>query len=103
MAREFVMARLAACRGGISQAEGALDEALAMFLAPDEDKRGKKRQGLLEAVDVALGEATRAVQAAQEMLDEIDPAEGEPDLPEGDGDDPEDDDDENEDEDEDED
>lgn len=92
-ARDFVMARLAACRGAVAIAGDALDQTLALFIEPDEDKKGKARGELLETIDDALGEGARAVQAAQELFDEIDTREGEPDIPEGDGEDPEDDDD----------
>ncbi|MBT8454159.1 MAG: hypothetical protein KJO40_19505 [Deltaproteobacteria bacterium] len=92
-ARDFVMARLGACRGAMAAASEALDQALGLFLMPDEDTKGKERVKLIELVDDCLGEAARAVQAAGELFEELDPAEGEPDLPEGDGEDPDDDDD----------
>jgi hypothetical protein len=87
------MARLGACRGAVAAASSALDECLGLFLMPAEDKKGEQRGELLEAIDDTLGEAARAVQAAQELFEDINPADGEPDLPEGDGDDPDDDDD----------
>jgi len=91
-ARDFVMARLGACRGSMAIAGDALDQTLSLFVDPDDDKKGEARVELLDTVDLALGEAARAVQAAQELLDDVDPKEGEPDLPEGDGHDEEDDD-----------
>jgi hypothetical protein len=84
-ARNFVMARLGAARAMLSIATDAIDEVLVVFVAPDDDPKAKQRADGLEAADDAIGEAARAVQAAQTLMEEIDPKEGEPDLPEGDG------------------
>jgi hypothetical protein len=78
-ARDFVMARLAAFRGALAQATGALDDALAHFADPSDDLKGKERGVLLEAVDAQLGEAARAVQLAQAEWENVDPREEEPD------------------------
>lgn len=86
--RDFVLARLAMCRASLAAAAGMLDDALGLYLDPSEDKDGGERKGLLEGVDGFIGEAARAVQAAQELADDIDPKEGEPELPEDDGLDP---------------
>jgi hypothetical protein len=83
-ARDFCMARLAACRGAISLAAGALDEALAHFTDPSDDFKGKERALLLEAIDDQLGEAARAVQLAQGAWSDVDPSEEEPDQEEPD-------------------
>lgn len=83
-ARDFCMARLAACRGALALATGALDEALSHFVDPSDDHRGKERALLLEAVDDQLGEAARAVQLAQGAWADVDPAEEEPDAEEPD-------------------
>lgn len=85
-ARDFVMARLAAAGAMAAAATAQINDALALFCAPDDDKKGKERAELLEAIDDTLGDATRAVQAAQEVWPEVDPTEGEP---EGDDDDDE--------------
>ena len=63
VARDFVMARLAACRAALVMAEAALDECLVYFVDPSDDARGKERGELLEAVDAQLGEAARAIAA----------------------------------------
>jgi len=86
-ARDFCMARLAACRGALAIATDGLDEALALFIDPEGDAKGKTRSELLEGIDDAIGLAARAVQAAQALFEEIDPKEGEPDPDEDDGDD----------------
>lgn len=92
-ARDYVMARLAACRGALASAQVQLDDALWMFIAPDEDAKGAGRRDLLESIDAAIGEAARAVQLAQPVLEDIDPKEGEPEPDEDDEDDDEDEDD----------
>jgi hypothetical protein len=88
-ARDFVMARLAACRGALAMATGALDTALIYFVDPSDDLKGKERAALLEAIDIQVGEAARAVQLAQEGWDGVDPKESEPEPEEGDEDDDE--------------
>ena len=79
-ARDFTMARLAACRAYLADASKDLDEALENFVQPDSDRSGKKRAELLERIDDEIGLAAIAVQAAQGGLEDVDPAEGEPDL-----------------------
>jgi len=92
-ARDFTMARLAACRGALAAAAACLDDALAMFCATADDSKGKIRSELLEAIDANIGDAARAVQLAQAGWVDVDPAEEEPegdDLEDGTGDDDED-------------
>jgi predicted NBD/HSP70 family sugar kinase len=95
-AREFLLARLAACRGALASASSSLDDALILFVETGEDPKGKERSKLLEAVDLAIGEAARAIQLAMPAMGDVDPGEGEPEL---DLDDEDDDSDEDEDED----
>ncbi len=94
-ARDYLLARLAACRGALSSAERSLDIALEMFIDPSEDPKGAERSELLEAVDAAIGDAARAVQAAMPAMVDIDPKEAEPES-EDDDEDEEDDEDEDE-------
>lgn len=84
-ARDYVMARLAACRAWLTDALEELDECLGHFIAPDGDLDGEARAAHLEAIDESVGEAARSVQMAQDAIGDIDPQESEPDLPEGDG------------------
>jgi len=77
-ARDFTMARLAACRGSLAAAASCLDDALILFTTPSEDIRGKDRSDLLEAIDANIGEAARAVQLAQTGWVDVDPREEEP-------------------------
>lgn len=91
--RDFVMARLAACRAHMSWGSEQLDMALALFVDPAADEQGELRAEILDGIDDTIGEAARAIQAAQELLGDIDPLEGEPELPEGDGHDEDEDDD----------
>lgn len=90
-ARDFVLARAAACRGELASAQGALDEFLALMNDPDEDKKGEARAALLEAIDEHVGAAASAVQLAQHAWEDVDPKEVEP---EGDEEEDEDEDDE---------
>lgn len=76
--RDFVMARLAAGRTAAQDAVHAIDEALGLFLAPDDDKKGKERKELIATALEAVGVAARALECAEENVDEYDPEEGEP-------------------------
>lgn len=85
--RDFIMARLAAARGHLSVATEALDGCLTLFLFPDEDKDGSERSEALDIISESAGEFSRAIEAAQTLLEGLDKkqlAEEEPDLPEGD-------------------
>lgn len=84
-ARDYVMARLAACRTWLTAAIEEVDECIGEFLAPESDADGSGRATRLEDVDESIGEAARSVQLAQDAIGDIDPEETEPDLPEGDG------------------
>ena len=84
-ARDYVMARLAATRAWLTDAIEEVEECVGEFIAPDSDADGSSRAARLETIDESIGEAARSVQLAQEAMSDIDPAEGEPDLPEGDG------------------
>lgn len=87
-ARDFVMARLAACRARLAAAAVQLDVCLAHFVDPSEDdKKGKERAGLLEQIDEDIGDAAIALHAAQEIWPEVDPSEGEPEPEEEDDED----------------
>lgn len=79
-ARDFVMARLAAARGQVTLAAGAIDDALQLFVDPDDDRTGKDRAAAIETADAALADAARAVQLAGAELGNIDPQEAEPDA-----------------------
>lgn len=96
IARDFVMARLAACRATLALAIDQIDEAIGHFIVPSDDSRGKKRSKLLESVDELIGDSARSVQLAQSMWEDVDPEEEEPDLEEEEDDDDEEDEDEDE-------
>jgi len=91
-ARDFTMARLAACRAALASAAALLDEALGLFVDTGSDRKGKERSELLEAIDANIGDAARAVQLAQSSMGDVDPEEGEPEDDEDPEDEPEDDD-----------
>jgi len=86
LARDFVMARLAACRAALAIAMDQLDESIIHFIATDDDSKGSKRSKLLEGIDESIGEAARGVQLAQSMWEDVDPKEEEPELEEDDED-----------------
>lgn len=83
-ARDFMMARLAACRGSISTASEALDEMLSLMNSPDDDKAGKRRAELLEMIDDLLGQAAISIQHAQPAWSDVDHRELEPEIDEDD-------------------
>lgn len=85
-AREFLLARLAICHGALTSAASSVDDALILFGDPTEDAKGKERSKLLEAADVAIGEAARAIQLAMPAMADVDPGEGEPEPEEEDED-----------------
>lgn len=77
IARDHLMARLAATRAAIAGASATLDECLMLFVAPDDDAKGKTRRTMLEDIDELIGHAAAGIQAAQEAWEDIDPTEGE--------------------------
>lgn len=76
--RDYVMARLAAARAASQQAVTAIDESLHFFVIPEDDKSGKKRREMIDEALEAMGVATRSLEAAEEILPEVDMTEGEP-------------------------
>lgn len=76
--RDYVMARLAAARSTLADALAAVDESIELFTNPDEDKSGKKRTDALDAALEAAGAASRALEAADEVMPEVDFKEREP-------------------------
>ena len=67
---DHTVANLAMARLHAAQAIEVIDEALRHFEDPGEDEDGEERSALLEAVDEALGEASRSVQEAQRSFEE---------------------------------
>lgn len=80
-ARDFVLARLAVTLVSLQAAKDAVEEAVAHCVLPEEDEDGKEREELLDTASEAIGEATRALEEAQEGLDDkdFDPKEAEDD------------------------
>lgn len=76
--RDFVMARIAAGRAAAQSAIEAIDDALNLFVNPDQDRRGKARSELIGEALEALGCACRAVEMAEATLDQADMRECEP-------------------------
>lgn len=78
VARDFVMARLAAARATATNAITALDEALALFVDPQEDASGRKRKEAIGDALEEIGAATRALESAEESFEDADVEAGEP-------------------------
>jgi len=87
--RDFVMARLAAGRALAAEAVKECDEALALFVNPSEDAKGKDRKEAVASALETLGSASRAIEAAEEALPDVDYEMGEPWEDDEDGDDDE--------------
>lgn len=67
LARDYVMARLSAARVAAADALTSIDECLACYVHPEEDKSGKDR-----------------VESAEEFAEDANPRDGEPDEDEED-------------------
>lgn len=65
--RDFVMARVAACRASLQTAIDELDEAMGHFVDPSEDEDGDERTEALEAATESIGSATRSLEAGMEV------------------------------------
>jgi len=76
--RDFVMARLAAGRAAAQSAINAIDDAMNLFVNPEDDKGGNERIADIEEALEALGVACRAVEAVEESIEDVDMSEGEP-------------------------
>lgn len=70
-ARDYVMARLAAGRAAAQSAVNAIDEALNLFVNPDEDDDGGERTEMIDEALEALGVASRATEAAEKGMSEL--------------------------------
>lgn len=81
-ARDFVMARLGAAAAAATSVQEGLLDVLGAIAGGDHEF---DRPEMLDYLDEQLGEATRAVQLARDLIDQIDPEESEPEVPEGDG------------------
>lgn len=76
--RDYVMARLAAARTAAQSSIEAIDEALALFVDPEEDARGRQRKELIDAALEAAGCVARALEDAENVLPDVDYEECEP-------------------------
>jgi len=80
-ARDYMLARLAACRSAIDDAKTTCDALIAATVDPEAngDEKGKRRENGFEDLDDALGRAAIASGAAREAWGDVDPEMGEPD------------------------
>lgn len=71
-ARDYVMARCAAAIAALDSAKAQVIDAVAMFVTPDDDRKGKERKkGLDEAIETA-SIATRSLEDAMSVIDDVD-------------------------------
>lgn len=77
-ARDAFMARLASARASSQAALDAIDEAIALCVDPSEDDDGEEREDLVDAAIEAAGCTSRALEAASDVIEDIDAAAGEP-------------------------
>lgn len=82
--RDFVLARLAASRALTQNALDGIDEAIALFIEPDEDEKGESRISAIDSADDYLGRAGVVVQKALEVATEVIADWNEPELDEED-------------------
>jgi hypothetical protein len=76
--RDYVMARISGSRNALAAAIESLDEVTALFMNPDDDANGKDRKDALDAAVEELGVATRALEAAEKFMSNVDFEAGEP-------------------------
>lgn len=76
--RDFVMARLGAAAASLTAARNAVDTALECFVNPDSDAKGKERREAIEEALEGAGAAARALEAANEEIENVDFEIGEP-------------------------
>lgn len=69
--RDYVMARLAAARAASQSAINAIDEALNLFVNPDEDDDGGERTEMIDEALEAAGAAARALEAAETAMAQL--------------------------------
>lgn len=69
---DFVMARLASALASLKASESAVLDALALFNNPDDDDKGKERKELVATALETVGCATRALEAADETIEDVD-------------------------------
>lgn len=78
MGRDAVLARLAAARGFATRIAGQLDEAIELFLDPEEDPKGRDRTDLFEGVVEDAGRLSRVMERVQALFEDFDPMEMSP-------------------------
>lgn len=76
--RDFVMARLAAARANAQAVVELCDEAIDLFIDPEDDKKARDRAEAIENALDAAGATARALECAEAELPQIDPLECEP-------------------------
>jgi hypothetical protein len=78
VSRDLVLARLAAARGFATRIQGQLDEAIELFLVPEEDPKGHERTEIFEGVIDDAGRLSRVVEKAQAVFETCDAMEPSP-------------------------
>lgn len=78
MSRDTILARLAAARGFATRIQSQLDEAIELFLLPEEDPKGHDRAELFEGVVDDAGRLSRVMEKIQAVFEDLDPMEASP-------------------------
>lgn len=76
--RDFVMARLAAARSSLQAALDAIDESVALFVDPEDDRSGDTRKEAISEALECTGAGSRALESAEQAIEHVDPLEIEP-------------------------
>lgn len=72
MLRDYVMARGAAAIAALERAKEDVIQAMALFITPSEDKKGKERAECIDAAIESASIATRALEDAQRQINDAD-------------------------------
>jgi hypothetical protein len=78
VSRDLVLARLAAARGFATRIAGQIDEAIDLFLIPEEDPKGLERVDLFDEIIDDAGRLSRVMEKVQEVFEACDPMEPSP-------------------------
>jgi hypothetical protein len=73
--RDFALARLAVVHATLGDLHDDIQQAINLFIDPEEDKDAAERMEILEGAELGLHAAALAMEAAREALEAMSPAE----------------------------